>query len=83
MVDKTEELIKGNKEIFDYKETPVVSLPQFVIDRIKPCVSAFEDGLTLEGAILFVNGKDSQNHPVDGSNGLPTGLPEITPEFEE
>ncbi|WP_119325684.1 hypothetical protein [Companilactobacillus musae] len=74
---------RDSKEIFDYKETPVVSLPQFVIDRIKPCVEAYEDGLTFEGAVLCVNGRDSQGHPVDESNGLPMGLPEITPEFIE
>lgn len=83
MSDEIEQLSREYREVFDYKETPVVTLPQFVIDRVKPCVNAFEDGLTFEGAILCVNGRDNQGHPLDESDDLPIGLPEITPEFRK
>lgn len=78
-----DELHRDMVELFDYKETPVVSLPQFVIDRIKPCIEAALDGLTFEGQVLFVNGKDALGHPIKNTDESPVGLPKVTPEFEK
>lgn len=73
------------KEIFDYKETPIVSLPQFVIDRVKPCVDSFEDGLTMDGALMVINGLNANGTKMedDSEFQLPIDLPKLTPEFEQ
>jgi len=80
-----DEFNKDYKEIFDYKEPPKVSLPQFVIDRVEPCVKAFENGLKFNGAIKLINGiaEDGtklEDDPYFQDNG-PIGLPKLTPEF--
>lgn len=73
------------KEIFDYRETPIVSLPQFVIDRVKPCIDGTQDGLTMNGALMLVNGLNADGTKIEDDSGiiLPFGLPKLTPEFEE
>lgn len=72
-------------EIYGYKETPVVTLPQFAIDRIQPCIDEFENGLTMQGAIMFINGIDRNDKKLEDSSDwkdyLPAGLPKLTPEF--
>lgn len=77
------------REIFGIKESPVVSLPQFVIDRVNPCIKASEEftHLTFRGELTWVNGVDTEGKRLEDDetwwSTRPEGMPKLTPEFEK
>jgi len=81
--EKEKEFKRDAREVFDLKDSPVVSLPQFVIDRVKPVVESFEDGLTPDGALMCINGGKFKGEKLedDPNVELPLDLPKLTPEF--
>lgn len=74
------------EEVFGQGKCIVVSLPQFVIDRVQPCIDASEDGLTLTGELMWISGVDEDGHRLEDKEDWwatrPSGMPRLTKKFE-
>ncbi|MFC6180323.1 hypothetical protein [Lactiplantibacillus daowaiensis] len=75
------------KEVYEPTGNVVVSLPQFVIDRVKPCVDEYENGLTMMGSLIWVDVRDlATNKKLEDDpewwDSAPIDMPKLTPEFE-